>query len=208
MGLREEKKDALEHGIYLAAIDLFARQGYAQTTLIDIADKAGVSTRTLYRYYPAKEMLLRKFIETNLNSLQTYVRELPEDMDLEEKVLSIMVKDFTAMFCPFDHVYVFNPKKLSSRQEEKRVVKFDKEDAETTEGAYRSLFESEQRKHGILPGKNTQRAASIIVAIYWHSTDLIRLQRIDPPTAEELRAYYAAKLDIIWDSLYRSLLEE
>lgn len=40
--------------IFVAAMGLFAEQGYAETSVEDIATAAGISRRTLFRYYPNK----------------------------------------------------------------------------------------------------------------------------------------------------------
>ena len=49
MPSRQENKRAMEQHLYDAAIDLFCELGYKKTTLMDIAQEADVSTRTLYK---------------------------------------------------------------------------------------------------------------------------------------------------------------
>ena len=60
----------MEQHLYDAAIDLFCELGYKKTTLIDIAAEANVSTRTLYKYFPTKESILRKFGKENILALK------------------------------------------------------------------------------------------------------------------------------------------
>jgi AcrR family transcriptional regulator len=44
------------------ATDLFVTNGYAQTSLVDIAKRAGVATRTLYQHFGDKEAIFREVI--------------------------------------------------------------------------------------------------------------------------------------------------
>src|SRR5262249_24457530 len=55
LGLRETKKRRLREAVERAALDLFARQGYEQTTVHDICAVAEVGHATFYRYFPTKE---------------------------------------------------------------------------------------------------------------------------------------------------------
>lgn len=57
-GLRERKKERTRLALYEAATRLFLAQGYARTTVAEIAAEAGVSTKTLFNYFSGKEDLL------------------------------------------------------------------------------------------------------------------------------------------------------
>jgi AcrR family transcriptional regulator len=54
-GLREKKKHKLRQSVQREAFRLFDEQGYAATTVEQIAEAAEISTTTFYRYYSSKE---------------------------------------------------------------------------------------------------------------------------------------------------------
>jgi AcrR family transcriptional regulator len=89
-GLRERKKAQTRRAIQEAALGLFLDKGYDATTVQEIANAAGVSHMTFFRYFPTKEdvvladeydPLLAELIaarpagESALDSLQHAVRE-------------------------------------------------------------------------------------------------------------------------------------
>jgi AcrR family transcriptional regulator len=57
-GLRERKKRATRDALARAGLELFVERGYDETTLAEIAEAAGVSTRTIFAYFPSKEHIL------------------------------------------------------------------------------------------------------------------------------------------------------
>jgi len=67
--------EARKNQIILAAWDCFARKGYYQTKMQDIAREAGISAGAIYRYYPSKEALLKAIS----------ARSLERDLDLLER---------------------------------------------------------------------------------------------------------------------------
>ena len=58
LGRREANKLATRQALQKAADRLFAERGVAQTTVRDIADEAGVTERTFFRYFGSKEDLI------------------------------------------------------------------------------------------------------------------------------------------------------
>ena len=77
IGKREAHKIATRRAIQAAADMLFDARGYEQTTVRDVADAAGVTERTFFRYFSGKEALLVKDIEEWLPKLGDAVRRRP-----------------------------------------------------------------------------------------------------------------------------------
>ncbi|WP_371404776.1 TetR/AcrR family transcriptional regulator [Kribbella sp. NBC_00662] len=65
--------------LVLAAVDLFADQGYDATTVAQIAEKAGVTKSTFFRHFPDKRELLVAGQETLCRLLVEGITEAPED---------------------------------------------------------------------------------------------------------------------------------
>jgi AcrR family transcriptional regulator len=57
-GLRERKKRETRETIAETAMALFGEQGYDAVTVADVARAAGVSEKTVFNYFPAKEDLV------------------------------------------------------------------------------------------------------------------------------------------------------
>lgn len=57
-GARAEHKQRTRTAIHQAAMKLFAAQGYAKTTVEQIAEEAQVSHTTFFRYFGSKELVV------------------------------------------------------------------------------------------------------------------------------------------------------
>ena len=57
-GLRERKKAETRAALHAAAVRLFLERGPADVTVSDICEAAGVSARTFFNYFDAKEEAL------------------------------------------------------------------------------------------------------------------------------------------------------
>lgn len=62
MSLREAKKQRARQDILAAARELFDANGYAQTTMRDVAGAAELSYQTLYNYFPTKALILQALL--------------------------------------------------------------------------------------------------------------------------------------------------
>jgi TetR/AcrR family transcriptional regulator, regulator of mycofactocin system len=78
-GLRQRKKDSSRRAIEDAAWELFAEQGYEETSINDIAERADVAPRTFFRYFPTKEAVMYPQFEELLQSVRVEFRKRPTD---------------------------------------------------------------------------------------------------------------------------------
>lgn len=65
--------------LVLAAVDLFAEQGYDATTVAQIAERAGVTKSTFFRHFPDKRELLAAGQQTLSQLLAEGITEAPRD---------------------------------------------------------------------------------------------------------------------------------
>jgi AcrR family transcriptional regulator len=77
MGRREANKLATRQALQDAADRLFEKQGFSKTTVREIADAAGVTERTFFRYFTGKEDLIVDDALSWLTVLQDRVRDRP-----------------------------------------------------------------------------------------------------------------------------------
>jgi AcrR family transcriptional regulator len=76
--LRERKRTKTRLMIQAEALRLIERQGYAQTTVEQIADAAAISPRTFFRYFPTKEDVVM-WDEYDPVALELLESRLPEE---------------------------------------------------------------------------------------------------------------------------------
>lgn len=74
--------------LVVAAVDLFADQGYDATTVAQIAERAGVTKSTFFRHFPDKRELLVAGQETLSRLLTEGIAEAPADATPLEAVAS------------------------------------------------------------------------------------------------------------------------
>jgi AcrR family transcriptional regulator len=91
--LRERKKAQTREKIVLVALNLFADDGYSNTTIAKIAEEAEISPRTVATYFPAKEDIVFYLSEQTRSRLATAIAGKPEGMDTMEALRNWLLEE-------------------------------------------------------------------------------------------------------------------
>src|SRR5579875_3133576 len=83
--------------LVVAAVDLYAEQGYDATTVAQIAERAGVTKSTFFRYFPDKRALLSAGQETLSRLLTEGIADAPADASPLEAVAAGLERASSAM---------------------------------------------------------------------------------------------------------------
>lgn len=79
--LREQTRSVVRSLLARTAIELFAAQGYDNTTLDQVAAAAGISRRTLFNYFRSKEDLALSSLAEQGDLIAARLAERPADED-------------------------------------------------------------------------------------------------------------------------------
>jgi AcrR family transcriptional regulator len=86
------------------ALQLFAEQGYEQTSLREIAERLGVTKAALYYYFKSKEDIVRSLVEdymAQIDDLIAWAKDQPRDAAIKAEIVSRyldIVANGTAVF--------------------------------------------------------------------------------------------------------------
>lgn len=86
VGLRERKKVQTRRALHRSAVELVAERGLAQSTVEDIAEAAGVSTRTFFNYFPTKESAVLGIHPEEADDVAGRLRDRPAEETPTEAV--------------------------------------------------------------------------------------------------------------------------
>ncbi|MEU3734605.1 helix-turn-helix domain-containing protein, partial [Streptomyces sp. NPDC033538] len=84
--LTEERKTEIRLEIARAAVDLFVTQGVAATTGEQIGRAAGISARTVWRYFPTKESCVRPLLAAGIELIADSLRQWRPGQPLDEAI--------------------------------------------------------------------------------------------------------------------------
>ncbi|MGO9182492.1 mycofactocin system transcriptional regulator [Mycobacterium sp.] len=85
------RRSTTPHHITDAAIGLFVARGFADVTVDDVAHAAGISRRTLFRYYASKNAILWGDFDTHLAHLQDLLDSVDPRVPLGEALRAALL---------------------------------------------------------------------------------------------------------------------
>ncbi|HXO09598.1 MAG TPA: TetR family transcriptional regulator [Solirubrobacteraceae bacterium] len=108
-GLRERKRRLTRQLISDAATVLFAIHGFDNVKVADVADRVGVSEKTVYNYFPSKESLVLDSADETIESVAKALRERRPDESVTQAVVRAL-KDGLPDYSEFpDELVSFMP---------------------------------------------------------------------------------------------------
>jgi AcrR family transcriptional regulator len=86
--LHEQRRRSTREALRRAALASFARKGFANVTVTELAREAGVTERTFFRHFPTKEAVLFQDYETQVEWLSEALAQRPASESLFDAVLA------------------------------------------------------------------------------------------------------------------------
>jgi AcrR family transcriptional regulator len=86
--LHEQRRRSTREALRRAALASFARKGFANVTVTELAREAGVTERTFFRHFPTKEAVLFQDYETQVEWLAEALAQRPDSESLFDAVLA------------------------------------------------------------------------------------------------------------------------
>ncbi len=101
--LGEEKRKKRKEVIFQAAVELFNRKGFSETTMKEIAERTDFAVGTLYNYFRSKNQLLLEIIASKFEEIQYSTEDhflrIAHTEDNPKKILSpffrMLIKEFS-----------------------------------------------------------------------------------------------------------------
>jgi AcrR family transcriptional regulator len=109
-GLRERKRRLTRQLISDVATTMFAIRGFDDVTVSEVADRVGVSEKTIYNYFSTKEALVLDMADESLDRLTRTLRERRPGESLTAAVLRALKTDMGAFDDAPDELIEFVPR--------------------------------------------------------------------------------------------------
>jgi AcrR family transcriptional regulator len=95
MSRRLRRSAEIRERLFRSALDLFAKKGFANTTVEDITEAADVGKGTFFNYFPSKDHILLAFGEMQLKKLEAAIEEARSSNTSVEQFLRALPERMT-----------------------------------------------------------------------------------------------------------------
>jgi AcrR family transcriptional regulator len=109
-GLRERKRRLTRQLISDAATSMFTTRGFDNVKVSEVAERVGVSEKTIYNYFPTKEALVLDMADESLERLARALRERRPGESLTDVVLRALKADMARFDDAPDELIEFIPR--------------------------------------------------------------------------------------------------
>ncbi|HEX5195340.1 MAG TPA: TetR family transcriptional regulator, partial [Solirubrobacteraceae bacterium] len=92
-GLRERKRRHTRQTISDVATTLFATRGFDEVTVSEVAERVGVSEKTVYNYFPTKEAMVLDNADEAIDEMARALRDRQPEESLTDAVLRAVEAD-------------------------------------------------------------------------------------------------------------------
>ena len=108
-GLRERKRRHTRQTISDVATTLFATRGFDEVTVSEVAERVGVSEKTVYNYFPTKEAMVLDTADEAIDEMARALRDRGPNESLTEAVLRAVEADMRRFDEVSDELLEFMP---------------------------------------------------------------------------------------------------
>jgi AcrR family transcriptional regulator len=109
-GLRERKRRLTRQLISDAATTMFVTRGFDHVKVSEVAERVGVSEKTVYNYFPTKEALVLDRADESLEQLAGALRERRPGESLTDAVVRALEADMDGFVDVPDELILFVPR--------------------------------------------------------------------------------------------------
>ena len=160
-GLREAKKENKRERLLNAAIELFSKKGFDQTSIGDITAHAGVAKGTFYSFFEKKGDVLLYFVDREIVTSRHHIQNLISTKKTIFDQLELVI--FTYL------KYIFRNKEFSRVLAKERFdtigTRRNKNELQLMK-ALAQLIDQAKQRHEIKSTVDSQCMADMIFAIY------------------------------------------
>ena len=131
MRITAEVKAETRQRIIEAASELFATDGWENTTTRGIATEAGIATGTLFNYFESKEAIVAALMSEALSNAKRELRRRPsEDQSLEEELFSLIWAELRSLrrfrkFLPAAAETILTPMRRGSPETQGEAIRLN-----------------------------------------------------------------------------------